>query len=406
MRAFRHVPKKNASHNKKSGGVFPLHFHSVRFRRRPASTRIPLLFQDSNSNLIRFAVIGGDFDRCRAIGQCEMVVLCAVRYSNLPLSSGWHSWRVSVCGGEASGRRQMAERRRCCQSGSHGAAVMGGGARRRGHQHHPRHRGDRQPQPNPSAGCRDAPSGPPERDDAHFPPPPAPASPVNKPDVNSDDNDERVPKRQRGPRKPKSGPPPEDSDIRWDSDCELGPEAEAAIDAEAEEVDAEARELAQLRCPSESAEVAAERDARRRRRCADYPGLAFGNSIFNSDTIMKFSIIKNELQNIKNTALRRVRFALPTTPLFIIVSSSLSADRVRAAESFRDQLTFELTFLQSSSANVKRFFESGGAQFAARVEFVAALVGVRLRNLRGGCGTVRVGAKFVVRVVRIFARFA
>ncbi|XP_052742547.1 tropomyosin isoform X11 [Bicyclus anynana] len=69
--------------------------------------------------------------------------------------------------------------------------------------------------------------------------------------------------------------------------------------------DPETAELAKLRCTSECTEVLAERENRRRRRCADYPGLAFGSSIFSSDTMMKFSIIKNELQNIKNTALKR-----------------------------------------------------------------------------------------------------
>ncbi|XP_047505808.1 tropomyosin-2 isoform X6 [Pieris napi] len=69
--------------------------------------------------------------------------------------------------------------------------------------------------------------------------------------------------------------------------------------------DPETAELAKLRCPSECTEVLAARENRRNRRCADYPGLAFGSSIFSSDTIMKFSIIKNELQNIKNTALKR-----------------------------------------------------------------------------------------------------
>ncbi|XP_039758318.1 tropomyosin-2 isoform X2 [Pararge aegeria] len=69
--------------------------------------------------------------------------------------------------------------------------------------------------------------------------------------------------------------------------------------------DPETAELAKLRCTSECTEVLAARENRRRRRCADYPGLAFGSSIFSSDTMMKFSIIKNELQNIKNTALKR-----------------------------------------------------------------------------------------------------
>lgn len=84
-------------------------------------------------------------------------------------------------------------------------------------------------------------------------------------------------------------------------------EGSSQSDQEAEE-DPELEELARLRCTSERAEVVAEREARRRnRRCADYPGLAFGSSIFSSDTLMKFSIIRNELHNIMNTQLKRVR---------------------------------------------------------------------------------------------------
>ncbi|XP_015182498.1 PREDICTED: tropomyosin isoform X6 [Polistes dominula] len=71
------------------------------------------------------------------------------------------------------------------------------------------------------------------------------------------------------------------------------------------EEDPEIAELAKLRCPSERAEVQAEREARRRKRCADYPGLAFGSSIFSSDTMMKFSLIRNELQNIMGNQLKR-----------------------------------------------------------------------------------------------------
>ncbi|XP_076752105.1 tropomyosin 1 isoform X2 [Xylocopa sonorina] len=71
------------------------------------------------------------------------------------------------------------------------------------------------------------------------------------------------------------------------------------------EEDPELAELAKLRCPSERAEVQAEREARRRKRCADYPGLAFGWSIFSSDTMMKFGLIRNELQNIMGNQLKR-----------------------------------------------------------------------------------------------------
>lgn len=76
------------------------------------------------------------------------------------------------------------------------------------------------------------------------------------------------------------------------------------------ENDPEAAEWAKLRCTSERTEVVAEREYRRQnRRCADYPGLAFGRSIFSSDTMMKFNIIRNELHNIMKTQLKRVRVA-------------------------------------------------------------------------------------------------
>lgn len=84
------------------------------------------------------------------------------------------------------------------------------------------------------------------------------------------------------------------------------PAADGAEDA-TDEDDAETAELAKLRCTSERTEVIAERENRRQKKCADYPGLAFGRSIFSSDSMMKFNIIRNELQNIMNNQLRRVR---------------------------------------------------------------------------------------------------
>ncbi|KAL9901164.1 tropomyosin 1 isoform 3-T3 [Glossina fuscipes fuscipes] len=70
--------------------------------------------------------------------------------------------------------------------------------------------------------------------------------------------------------------------------------------------DMQTAEWAKLRCTSEAAEIVAEREARRsKNRCSDYPGLAFGRSIFSSDTMMKFNIIRNELHNIMNTQLKR-----------------------------------------------------------------------------------------------------
>ncbi|XP_037922222.1 uncharacterized protein LOC119658701 isoform X5 [Hermetia illucens] len=79
----------------------------------------------------------------------------------------------------------------------------------------------------------------------------------------------------------------------------------APADEENTENDPEAAEWAALRCTSERTEVIAERENRRTKRCADYPGLAFGRSIFSSDTMMKFNIIRNELHNIMKTQLKR-----------------------------------------------------------------------------------------------------
>lgn len=78
--------------------------------------------------------------------------------------------------------------------------------------------------------------------------------------------------------------------------------------------EAEEAELARLRCTSERTEVIAEREQRRRRRrqCSDYPGISFGTSIFSSDTLMKFSVIKNELHNVLNSQLKRVSPVKPS----------------------------------------------------------------------------------------------
>ncbi|XP_061720218.1 tropomyosin isoform X15 [Cydia pomonella] len=96
-----------------------------------------------------------------------------------------------------------------------------------------------------------------------------------------------------------------DDDFSNKEERSAGDGAEVPALTDASDDDPETAELARLRCTSVCTEVLAERESRRRRRCADYPGLAFGSSIFSSDTMMKFSIIKNELQNIKNTALKR-----------------------------------------------------------------------------------------------------
>jgi len=72
--------------------------------------------------------------------------------------------------------------------------------------------------------------------------------------------------------------------------------------------DEDALLLQSLRCPSERTEVISEREKRRRKRCSDYPGFAFGfGSVFGSDTMMKFSIIRNELDNVTKVQLKRVR---------------------------------------------------------------------------------------------------
>lgn len=80
-------------------------------------------------------------------------------------------------------------------------------------------------------------------------------------------------------------------------------ENSAGVSEEDPEQVKELEELAKLRCQSVATEVVAERY---KRRCSDYPGFAFGSSIFSSNTLMKFSIIKNELHNIMNVQLKRV----------------------------------------------------------------------------------------------------
>lgn len=128
-----------------------------------------------------------------------------------------------------------------------------------------------------------------------------------------------------------------DSDI---TSISARPAAEGSSHSDHEETvdaDPETEELAKLRCPSERTEVIAERETRRRqRRCADYPGFAFGSSIFGSDTIMKFNIIRNELQNIKNSQLKRV--STHGFPIHMILSTT---DHL---------INFEILFTQSNFA--------------------------------------------------------
>lgn len=126
------------------------------------------------------------------------------------------------------------------------------------------------------------------------------------------------PSTDRRRRRPKAGEhtstpsprgerPPLEGAASIDAECADGNGAPSeTIDIEN---DPEAAEWLKLRCTSERTEVVAEREYRRQnRRCADYPGLAFGRSIFSSDTMMKLNIIRNELHNIMKTQLKRVRY--------------------------------------------------------------------------------------------------
>lgn len=111
-------------------------------------------------------------------------------------------------------------------------------------------------------------------------------------------------KREKRTKKSKNLPPAEERPPLEGADSDQWIENDSTIDTEN---DPEAAEWAKLRCTSERTEVVAEREYRRQnRRCADYPGLAFGRSIFSSDTMMKLNIIRNELHNIMKTQLKRV----------------------------------------------------------------------------------------------------
>lgn len=97
---------------------------------------------------------------------------------------------------------------------------------------------------------------------------------------------------------PTERPPLEGADAEHWNECNDLPDIEN---------DPEAADWQKLRCTSERTEVIAEREYRRQnRRCADYPGLAFGRSIFSSDTMMKLQLIRNELHNIMKSQLKRV----------------------------------------------------------------------------------------------------
>lgn len=212
---------------------------------------------------------------------------------------------------------------RCAAGRSARTAVMSASAphahgrtpvRRRGHQHHPRLRGDRLPLANTTPSkqvtldtqtddvpCVNSVSESQEltrtnSDDA--------LSNRNILEDSNIDDEIEFDVRIAGDSNVSS-----DDDFSFREERSAGDGAEVtALASDVSDDDPETAELAKLRCPSECTEVLAARENRRRRRCADYPGLAFGSSIFSSDTMMKFSIIKNELQNIKNTALKRVMY--------------------------------------------------------------------------------------------------
>lgn len=121
-------------------------------------------------------------------------------------------------------------------------------------------------------------------------------------------NSENVVKKEKRSKKIKNLPPTEERPPLEGADAEQW----TGNDGNDIENDPEAAEWSKLRCTSERAEVVAEREYRRQnRRCADYPGLAFGRSIFSSDTMMKLNIIRNELHNIMKTQLKRVCVTVP-----------------------------------------------------------------------------------------------
>lgn len=223
------------------------------------------------------------------------------------------------------------EKRQSCQDGRRGEHAITscsedsmsernvGTPRKRGHQHHPRNHGsrrrfvERNAQPQPVTNCDSVKSGvvttttiENNRQNNNI----TPSVTNNNPYIdltNEDCDDSATDNRQlsRNKKKPSSSSSSNYKDIPR-------PAAEGSSQSDAENEDPEQEELAKLRCTSERTEVVAERETRRRRRCADYPGLAFGSSIFSSDTMMKFSIIRNELHNIMNTQLKRVRSTVKT----------------------------------------------------------------------------------------------
>lgn len=157
-----------------------------------------------------------------------------------------------------------------------------------------------------------------------------------------------------------------------------GSEEEAAELPEAfQEDDAEAAELARLRCESVRTEEKRQQ-GNRANRSLDYPGLAFGSAMFGSDTMMKFNIIKNELHNIMRSQLKRVDGEV-----------SAMAQRIKALD---DNLALSEQYIKTATATLaeavqhEREHDPGGGEGedSALSQFDAqmALLGHRLLHAK------------------------
>lgn len=127
------------------------------------------------------------------------------------------------------------------------------------------------------------------------------------------DNNPAVDIKERVTLAKDSPTPPSLALVPDPSPSPTGARSKVSSPASKEDDDGMAELWAKLRCGSLSAEEVAERERQkqermknRQNRCADYPGLAFGSAMYGSDTTMKFNIIKNELQNIMRSQLKRV----------------------------------------------------------------------------------------------------
>ncbi|XP_076658567.1 tropomyosin 1 isoform X4 [Halictus rubicundus] len=153
------------------------------------------------------------------------------------------------------------------------------------------------------------------QDERREPPPPPPPPPANRSSQRKKQDEQNYDILEAyldaSSRARPHGKDTSDDEVLEQRSKETSPEPEHAVarargDGNSDDdEDPELVELAKLRCPSERAEVQAEKEARRRKRCADYPGLAFGSSIFSSETMIKFRLIKNELQNTMGNQLKR-----------------------------------------------------------------------------------------------------